>query len=39
MMNTTTFSSAIQQKRMGRKIRVEVLLTVILVAAAFLLTI
>lgn len=39
MMNTTTFSSPIQQKRMGRKIQVEILLTIILAAAAFLLTI
>ncbi len=39
MMNTTTFSSAIQQKRIGRKIWVEVVLTVILATAAFLLTI
>lgn len=39
MMNTTTLSSAIQQKRMSRKIWVEVLLTVILAAAALLVTI
>jgi hypothetical protein len=38
-MNTTTFSGTTQEKRMSRKIWAEVILTVILVAAAFLLTI
>jgi len=39
IMNAMTFSTTTQQKRMSRKIWAEVILTVILATAAFLLTI